>query len=232
MKKVLALLLVFGMASVASADVIYVAMDSAGSNGHAGTAESPFDVGETVGISLILGHNPYPQYPSYDGYFLVSMDLSLVVNGPGKLFAPEIKDKNGNVIGYDIGVNAGLDVPGGDPMIVDGGVDRMIYGSLAGISGANDTGGDARVALIWNLTFECTGPGSATIDLVPSPVGSNGGEFFNFTDLSNAKEYLPTGGGIIDDSLLGDLTIHQVPEPMTLALLGLGSLGLLRRRRA
>jgi hypothetical protein len=106
MKKVLALLVVFGLATVASADIISVQMDSLGSNNHAGTASDPFDVGETVGISVMVNNNPYDPtggtYPNYDGYFVTSMDIALQVTGPGALSAPPILSDKGEYLGDDI----------------------------------------------------------------------------------------------------------------------------------
>jgi hypothetical protein len=43
--------------------------------------------------------------------------------------------------------------------------------------------------------------------------------------------YEITNSWDINERLIDSVTIHQVPEPMTLSLLGLGGLGLLRRRR-
>jgi hypothetical protein len=48
------------------------------------------------------------------------------------------------------------------------------------------------------------------------------------------------GGGTVDGSTFGPyqgdwgapITIHQIPEPFTMALMGLGGLVLIRRRRA
>ena len=84
-KGLLALVLVLSLVPVADATVIDVVTDGIGSKGHAGTIDDPLEVGETIEIKLVLNHNPYPDYPSYDGYFLSSMDTMLTVSGPGTL---------------------------------------------------------------------------------------------------------------------------------------------------
>lgn len=72
--------------------------------------------------------------------------------------------------------------------------------------------------LIWGLAIHCDGLGEVLVDLtlnVGARVDPDGGD--NYQDLTEAD--------------LGDLTIVQVPEPMTIALLGLGGLLALRRRK-
>jgi hypothetical protein len=66
------------------------------------------------------------------------------------------------------------------------------------------------------VDIQCTGP----TDLVLSII--NGAGALGSTSVETDLTTVPTFGG--------DITIHQVPEPMTIALLGLGGL-LLRRRR-
>jgi len=63
-----------------------------------------------------------------------------------------------------------------------------------------------------NIFLHCLGPGDVVLDLVTYRVSWINGE-------------MPAKGTVIDT-----LTIHQVPEPMTLTLMALGGL-LLRRRR-
>ena len=81
--------------------------------------------------------------------------------------------------------------------------------------------------------------GTGNIDLFEGNL-NNPGVFFSGVGVLADYEYLcrlvgstvlvelfdGTAGGILDS-----LTIHQIPEPMTIALLGLGGLFLLRRRK-
>ena len=65
--------------------------------------------------------------------------------------------------------------------------------------------------LVWGLAIHCDGPGPVTVDLT-----LNGQTKVDDQPITEAD--------------LGDLTIYQVPEPMTAALLALGGLLLLGRR--
>jgi hypothetical protein len=70
----------------------------------------------------------------------------------------------------------------------------------------------AVVATIW---FHCDGEGLVLLDLMP---GQNFGGSWD--------------AGFNAAEIAGTLEIIQVPEPMTMSLLGLGGLALIRRRRA
>lgn len=101
-KGLLALVLVLSLAPVANATVIDAVTDGVGSKGHAGTIDDPLEVGETIEIKLVLNHNPYPGYPSYDGYLLSSMDTMLNVSGPGTLQERHAKNPWTGVPGNEI----------------------------------------------------------------------------------------------------------------------------------
>jgi hypothetical protein len=95
MKKLLVLMLVLGLASVASATVIdVVPVDVGTSGGRLGGMDDMLQVGDVIGLKIVLNSNPYPGYSSYDGYLLSSMALKLDVVGPGSLDAGT-KDKAG-----------------------------------------------------------------------------------------------------------------------------------------
>ena len=229
MKKLLILMLVFGLASLANATVIDVVTDGLGDMGHAGTAEDRLEESETIAIQIVLNWNPYPgtTYPSYDGYVLDTLAVDLHVSGPGTLSAVMATSKTGDYY-VPLGHHVDLGTYGqSDPLIVGNSIALISGGSMGYIMGDDGVGGPAvpPTALIWNLWIHCDGPGDIVVDLTVA--GTT-----RYWDYSNAANDGPFGtSNIAVEADLGDLTIYQVPEPATIALLGLGSLFLMRRRR-
>ncbi len=223
MKKVLALLLVLGLASIAGATVIdVVAVDVGLSEGRLGSSEEDkLLASDVIGIKLVLNHNPYPgsAYPSYDGYLLSSMDLDLHVVGAASMDAGTWDKTHTNPIWqYNSGLSPFVVNDNNPWSEIGNGLDQITAVSLAGVS-ANL----GAVDLMWDLLVHCEGDGNVLIDLT-------------LNGLSEYAEYQTPGGGPYPEWIamveedLGDLTIYQVPEPITLALLGLGGLFLRRRK--
>lgn len=209
-------MLVLGITSVASAGIVDVVIVGEGSLGHAGTSSDPLEPSETIEIAIVLNHNPYAGYPSYDGYLLSSMDFDLHISGPGSLSAGTTT-KTGDPVWQ---VNSLL-----SPFVVndDGdvsnGLDQMTSVALTPVDGSADG------ILVWDLIIHCDGTGPLTIDLTLNGLS----EYSPYKTPAGAP--YPDGWLPLTEGDLGDLVIHQVvPEPITIALLGLGGL-LLRRRR-
>ena len=231
MKKVLVLMLVLGLATAASAAVIdVVAVDVGQSGGRTGGPNDPLEESDVIGLAIVLTHNPYPDFPTYDGYWTDGIDVDLHVSGPGSLDVPGLFDKNLDRIGDDLQKHADWGVwaqsgnndgtPAGyEPLIVGNAIGKMSGGVLENGITAVEGGTD----LIWNLLLHCDGPGEVIIDLT-------------FTDGRYADASTPGGNYYGDllplsEALLGDLVIYQaIPEPMTIGLLGLGGLFLRRRK--
>lgn len=237
MKKVLALMLVLGMTSVVNAGIIDIVTVGEGSMGHAGTSEDPLVPSETIEIAIVLNHNPYAGYPTYDGYVIDTMDLDLHVSGPATLEVPGVFNKGGERIGDDLEHHEDWDVwsqsgasdgtvEGYEPLIVGNSIGQLLGGSFGYILGSDPAGGPAvpPTQLVWNLILHCDGVGPVTLDL--TLMGSTHyWEYSNPSGLPYGDDAYATEGD------LGDLVIHQIPEPMTIALLGLGGLFLRRRRK-
>lgn len=211
MKKLLALVLVLGLASVASAGIVDVVTDNVG------------DVtqGQVVNVKLVLNENiAFPTYPSYDGYLLSSFDFRLAVTGPATL-AAGISGK-GTAILADANVSpfSFTDVPG----------DQTIE-QMTGVATNPVNAEDGAVDLVWNilLTVDAdAAPGALiTVDLI-----LNGTSQYSVDSLpgSNAPY---SGWQNATDEDLGDASMNVVvPEPMTMSLLAIGGMALIRRRRA
>ena len=70
--------------------------------------------------------------------------------------------------------------------------------------------------LVDHLLLHCDDFGDVIISLAPTNIGGTGTIHMDYS--SFAGEW-------------GSILVHQIPEPMTMALLGLGGLALIRRRR-
>ena len=213
MKKLLILALVLGMAALAQAGpVISVVTSGAGDAGNAGTSGDPLVAGEMIAVKVVLVDNPGSHSTStyYDGYILSSMDLDLSVSAQGTIA------EKGTTAPTRMKHHASFATwAEPEPAIASNGI--AYFGGVGPTAGITSPYGD--VDLVWNLEITAAGTGNITIDL-----GLNG-----------TTSYSVAGGGELSwvnavEGDLGDLTIYAVPEPITIALLGLGGLFLRRRK--
>lgn len=242
MKKLLALLLVLGMASMAQAGVILSVDGQPAANEY--TFESGLVPSGTLKLDVMLEA----------GMVINGGDLQVRVTGPGSLNSSgitfpsltlrywqdtELEDPYYIFHGWKNGVKV-LGAPYAkaysDPtsVIVTGG---DLQWNTAGIT----TGSPApKFTVLDNLFFHCEGQGEVKIELIapsglskllygPDPTGPPGEPWplpWLLPEVIGVQSV--AGAGAILDTII----VHQIPEPMTMSLLGLGGLALLRRRHA
>jgi len=218
MKKLLVLVAVMAMASLASAGIVDVVADGLGDAGHAGTLADPLAAGETIGLKIVLNNNPYDGFPSYDGYVLDLMEVDLNSTNGTLGIVQVLSGKN---FVDDLGVNAelGLAAYALAPANLD-----LKYGSLTQVQAANGVAAD----LIWNILVTADGTGDINLALVLDGLVNVGDDFW-----PGVTTPAPSAGwrNATNDDLGGlTLSVEAIPEPMTIALLGLGGLFLRRRK--
>ncbi len=225
MKRLIVLTVVLAVTSFAGAGVIDVVTTGPGSMGNAGTSLDPLSIGETIGIKLVMNFNATTAglpAGTRAGYLLRSMSISLGVGGGGTL-AP------------------GTFTPYGDPDWQES-TRWSVFGFTdpdADYSNGWDEIGAGALFPIYPLTA-----GAITdlfTDLIITSHGGLSPITINLATTQNLSDYAMWRGSDnatpvpdwaqLANADLGDLILYQeVPEPMTLALLGIGGL-LLRRRR-
>ena len=251
MKKLLIFMLVFGMASLANATVIDLVIDKqmnyeAGGIGgvqqygddssHAGTSADPIGAGETLHLVMSLQwiQDSFPGggYPSYDGYLLSAMDLTLTVSGGGSLMV------NANKKNVDVwGMHTNWSITG-TPTIASDVLDTSPFASNFNNIGVTNglLAGGSDQDLLFNFYVTADGSGdeiTLTWGLAATPPAA--GQYADYTGDGSVEDptWQDIGTGSLGGQLYGtgNMQIYTVPEPMTVLLLGLGGLFLRRRRR-
>lgn len=197
------------ISSIANASVIDVVTDGESDFGHDGTSSDPLQwLNECIELKLVLNHNPYPGYPSYDGYLLSWMDVTLSLSGPGTFERYAGKSGWAPIPGNQIQLTATPVAPVRGPADIP--LNNPTLGTILGLR-----------------YVASDGPGGIVLDL---NINGGGGEYspYGFPDGTPYPGWwLP-----ITDEDLGDLLIHSnVPEPLSLSLIGLGCLFMRRRKR-
>jgi hypothetical protein len=203
MKKLLALVMVLGIASLASAGPIDIAVD-AGSGYDLTTDTLEMTVGDT--INLGIQRNGTVGYLAGFYYALVVENAQGTITGGSPVIYPgtnmdgiiQVNAASEPVSSYITDLAAGLGGMGYAYFNLDEYDENELEGAESVPAG-----------LHWkDIVFTCVGPGIATINLYSA---SDPGTSENWT-------------------LRDTLTVTQIPEPATMALLGLGALVLRRRK--
>jgi hypothetical protein len=185
MKNLLAVMLVFGMASMASAMTLQISVE-----GNPDPIDTQIMLAPSETIRLDI-HSPDGYVIGDDVYFSLVVDPAYGVITGGVVTGGAPPDTG--IYGYDALANG----------LSPGGVDDGMWGSVLNIAGAPVAPG----IYIDDIIFHCEALNYDTlVTLWSTP------DFATFT---------------MEDQLI----IHNIPEPATMALLSLGGLFFLRRRK-
>jgi hypothetical protein len=205
MKKLMVLCMVLGLVGIANAGVIDITITSL--NGVPITPTKEITISPTDVIDFQIMFNA----PTTEYCFAIGAQINVV--GPGTLDWSEFvgrtwdPDEEMWVIGPDV-------TTGYDPELAANGADWVVIGAAA--RGKKGTGAD--IWIIKNILLHCDRPGDVLVYLTNYALSPS-----SVIDI----DYQP-----VDWSYGAGIVIHQlIPEPMTLTLLGLGSLFLARRKK-
>jgi len=209
MKKMLLLAMVLGLATAASASAaaapgtLELVISSLNGNPIAPTKEITIVQSDTVNMDIVYTGNP--------GWNLYAIGFRITASGgPGALDVDSMTYDPEWDLAWEI---IDEEVAGRQVTIEESAKDL-------GIEAADPAAG---IVVLDHILFHCDGRDDVTItvaDLDPGEVTYT--QEVNWNTGSFQPLTWDTAG----------VTIHQVPEPMTLSLLGLGGLALLRRRRS
>jgi len=200
MKKLLVLLLVFGITSIANAGVIDLQIVSLNGEPIDPVKEITIGQSEWIDIDII--------YTAPVGTNLTQLFSEVVAAGPGTLDLSEITIPPGV---WDL-----------DPLYSPG-ITEVVAGSdyvleyAYGMAGSGVIGTGAPAIAIDHILLHCDSIEGDVYVTIVDHIGAGG--IGSFESTFTFPEYGP------------GVHVTQIPEPMTIALLGLGGLFLLRRRK-
>jgi hypothetical protein len=216
------MLLVLGLANFANATMSFDLAPTSGQMGHGFDPQDPLQPSEWVELDVVYGG---------DVPLWATGALTITIEGPAEWCGDDADtyDPPGVPIEQAWTVldkftpeymfMGALNMPGINSM------EKLDSRTLV-LSGTTDTnpalGVPAGEILFDHLNIHCTGHGEVIVTLTTSSDTAAGTPIYWDGDLQ--QEDLQGIGSSI--------TIYQIPEPMTIGLLGLGGLGLLRRRRS
>jgi len=193
MKKLLTLLIIFGLASIANAGLVFTV------NGAPQPDEITIGPSDIIELDLELDTGTITSYTV--GYYLSNAKAELITDGASGSY-PDITEPM-----TDIEFPAAFDFAG---EISAGGTRSQYVQFGAGQFMSNPL--EAPQVLMKELYVHCLEPGDVVLNI-----------YVEGTTIID-------GVTLTSGELLHTLTIHQIPEPMTIALLGLGGLFLRRRK--
>lgn len=240
MRKLVLLLLVLGMASMASAEVLTLSVvDIGASGGRDGTIGNELMPSDVVGLEIWLQViNPGAQY---GGYWIDGLNISVdVESGPGALDL--------DFAGIDPAYQAGRLYGGYSMGAVAESPTKIALDGEATYNGWTpwDDQADNGPMRMWGgMLFHCEGDGAVVVDInldgpsVPGVWNYAGIGSVNYASTESGWwkypgywRYWSSDYGLFEltDAHLGSIIINQLPEPITLGVLALGGLALIRRR--
>ena len=242
MRRLLAIVLVVGIASVAGAEVLTLkVVDIGASQGRTGGETDPLMPSDVVGLEIWLQViNPNAQY---GGYWIDGLDISVdVESGPGSLDLDlagiDPASQPGRLYGnYEVG--AVVESP--TKIAIDG------EATYNGWTPWDDQADDGEFRMFGGFLFHCDGWGTVVLDInldgptVPGGWKDAGIGSINYASTESGwwkypgfARYWGANYGVFEltDAHLGSVIINQIPEPIALGILALGGLALLRKRRA
>jgi hypothetical protein len=207
MKKLIVLLFVLALVNVANAGYVDLQISSVGPS-ETGTLPIPPVSQITIDPSMWVDVDVV-YYPQGDNT-IWSLSKEMVITGPA-----------------EASIGGAVSTPGA-PLLITwkptwnpdlSQITILLNGNPLLDTVANDLGSVAPGVVLDHFLIHCTGPQDVTVALVENPSTKAGGSYE--LDVDQNPQPLAGGNGIV---------IHQ-PEPMTLTLLGLGSLFLARRKK-
>lgn len=246
MKKYVTLILVLGLCSVASASYMgEVGFNLTPEGTHGLTPEDPLEISEWVYLDIDAG----VAAGSTATYLWLQSTgaLRLTIDGPAE-FQYAVNEYGSNkakplladitTLGLtritDFEYRAAQSAPPFDPEYTGWHGMDVIDDQTLDIGGGYKFPDAAMITAPGTLTvfdhigIHCTGPGDVVVTLT---VGTNTAHMYGVPII---KTYDNAVMGDLDEDLAGvgsSITIYQIPEPMTMALLGIGGLAFIRRRR-